>query len=116
MTSTNKTATAPTDPGAMTVGELRRQLAERHGTALAQTDKLLADVTVDCVRQDVAQRMSRVAERLARNSSLLDRNAARLSTDENDPLAAVQRDVGALVDLFGVAEVLHGRTRRVRGE
>lgn len=108
--------TTQTDPTTQTVADLRRQLAERHGTALAQTDRLLADVTVAAARTEVADRIRRAAKRVARHALQLDPDAPRFDTDPDDPLDGIRRDLGELVELFGVAEVLHGRTRRVRGE
>jgi light-regulated signal transduction histidine kinase (bacteriophytochrome) len=114
MTSTN----VPTDdPGEMTVGELRAALQDRRADAVTRTEERLQGLQVVTLRKEVAEQMTRLAERLAHNAALLDRNAPRLSTDPDDPLADVQRDLHDLVECVGVAEVLHGRgARRVRGE
>lgn len=103
------------DQTTQTVGELRKLLQDRHGTALAQTDKLLADVTVAAARTEVADRMRRAAKRVARHTLQLDPDAPRFDTDPDDPLDEIRRDLGELVELFGCVEQLAGRgAKRVR--
>lgn len=114
MTTTDQTPTTGDD---VTVGELRAALHNRRADAVKLTEERLQGLQVVTLRKEIAEQMTRLAERLARNAALLDRNVPSLSTDPDDPLSDVQRDLRDLVECFGVAEVLHGRgARRVRGE
>ncbi|WP_145940834.1 hypothetical protein [Corynebacterium glyciniphilum] len=117
MTSDATTDQTPGDE--LTVGELRRQLQDRHGTALADTDKTLQAVTVSTARRQVSDRMVRAAERLQTAAGLIGRDpcAVRGILDPEDPVKAAHTSLVDLIQLFGVAEVLAGRgARRVRGE
>lgn len=112
MTSKNDPAT---DPGELTVGELRAALQDRHGNALADTDTLLQSVTVDCAKTDVAAKMERATERLQAAARRVDTNYPGTVHDPDDPLKSAHAAIVELIQMFGVAEVLHGRgAKRVR--
>ncbi|MGP5929435.1 hypothetical protein [Corynebacterium glyciniphilum] len=114
MTSKNDT---PTDPGAMTVGELRTALQDRHGQAIADTDRALKTVTVAAARSEVAVKMERAAVRLQTAARLVDRDpgAVRGILDPDDPIKSSHAALVELIQLYGVAELLAGQgARRVR--
>jgi cytosine/adenosine deaminase-related metal-dependent hydrolase len=99
----------------VTVVEVRRALHERHGRALADVDRRLAALSADRVRRDAVDELVEHAERIAGLKGDLLAGYGRFITSDDDPLAALGREVRELVDLYAVVELLAGRGAR-RGQ
>lgn len=99
-------------PDALTVGDLRRALHERHGAALRDVDARLSALSVARVRSDAADEVTRHANRVADLQGDLVAGYGRLTGSPDDPLKALADELRHLIDLYGVLEVLSGRGAR----
>lgn len=103
------------DEAPVTVAELRRALHERQGPALAEVEKRLAALTTDRVRRDAVDELTTHAKRIGDLEGDLLAGYGRFTGSDDDPLAALGREVRELVELYGVIEAITGRgARRVK--
>ena len=108
----NVTPIRPDGDEPLTVADLRRQLAERQGPALVETERRLASLSVARVRRDAAAELSTHARRIDDLQGDLVAGYGRFTGSDDDPLAALGREVREVVALYGVLEALAGRGAR----